>query len=185
MNVFLDVVAGRIDQFPTNNLPEFAMVGKSNVGKSSLINAMVCRKALARTSNTPGKTRTINFYNIDERLYLVDLPGYGYARASKVDIQKWSRLIENYLQDRIQLQKIILLIDIRHAPGKNDLIMHEWLTFYKKEMLIVATKSDKLTQNQIATQIDNFKSIFKNDEVISVSSQTKSNIEMLWAKINL
>ena len=129
-NVELTAVCGRKDQYPNSDLPEVAFVGKSNVGKSSLINCMVNRKSLARTSQNPGKTRTINFYNVENIVHFVDLPGYGYAKASKSEIDKWGKMIEEYLLEREQLKSIILLIDIRHEPGANDKMMYEWLKQY-------------------------------------------------------
>ena len=143
-NVSLDAVAVKPAQYPTDGKLEVAFAGKSNVGKSSLINSMVYRKAIARTSQNPGKTRTINFYNVEDALYFVDLPGYGYAKAPKTEIAKWGKMIENYLLKREELRAIILLIDIRHEPGENDKMMYDWLRHYGYKIIIVATKSDKL-----------------------------------------
>ncbi len=180
-NVNLEIVAGNPSQFPKNNLPQFVFVGKSNVGKSSLINAMLNRKSLARTSNSPGKTRTINFYNVDDKLYFVDLPGYGYARASKSEIQKWNKLIEKYFDNNNVLRLILLLIDIRHSPGQNDKLMYDWLKFYNFETIIVATKADKIKSNQFEINIDEIKKKLNANEIIlPFSSQTKFNRDKLW-----
>lgn len=180
-NVNLEIVAGNPSQFPKNNLPQFVFVGKSNVGKSSLINAMLNRKSLARTSNSPGKTRTINFYNVDDKLYFVDLPGYGYARASKSEIQKWNKLIEKYFANNNVLCLILLLIDIRHSPGQNDKLMYDWLKFYNFETIIVATKADKIKSSQFEINIDEIKKKLNANEIIlPFSSQTKFNRDKLW-----
>ena len=184
-NVNLEIVAGNPSQFPKNNLPQFVFVGKSNVGKSSLINAMLNRKSLARTSNSPGKTRTINFYNVNGKLYFVDLPGYGYARASKSEIQKWNKLIEKYFDNNNCLRLILLLIDIRHSPGQNDKLMYDWLKFYNFETIIVATKADKIKSNQFEINIDEIKKKLNANEIIlPFSSQTKFNRDKLWEIIN-
>ena len=126
-DVNLETVCGVTSKLPDNTLPEFAFAGKSNVGKSSLINSMIYRKALARTSQNPGKTRTINFYNVEDLLYFVDLPGYGYAKVSEQEKIKWGQLIERYLHSSAQLKAVFLLIDIRHAPSENDRIMYQWI----------------------------------------------------------
>ncbi len=185
-NVSLDTVAVKKDQYPTNNMMEIAFVGKSNVGKSSLINTMVNRKALARTSQNPGKTRTINFYNVEDELFFVDLPGYGYARISKSESEKWGKMIERYLKDREQLSAIIFLIDIRHEPGKNDLQMLEWLRYYGHEVIVVATKSDKLKRSQLSKHLSVIKkslNLKQGDIIIPFSSQDRSGKEELWTVI--
>lgn len=185
-NVSLEAVAVKKEQYPESGLPEVAFAGKSNVGKSSLINSMINRKALARTSQNPGKTRTINFYNVENQLYFVDLPGYGYARASKSEVEKWGKMIEDYLLKRIELKTIILLIDIRHEPGENDLMMYEWLKHYGHKIIIVATKSDKLKRSQLnkhkAMLIKAF-NLGKEDIILPFSSETKSGKDELWAVI--
>lgn len=140
----LAAVGTKFSQYPTDGKVEIAFAGKSNVGKSTLINAMLGRKALARTSSQPGKTRTINFYDVNDCMYVVDLPGYGYAKAPKTEIAKWGMMIEEYLQKREELRAIILLIDIRHEPGKNDIMMYDWLKHYGYDIIIAATKSDKI-----------------------------------------
>lgn len=135
-----------LGQLPEGELPEIALVGRSNVGKSSLINKLVNRRNLAKSSSTPGKTRTINYYLIDEQWYLVDLPGYGYARVSKTEKEKWGQMIETYLHNRTQLQGVIQLLDIRHAPNENDFLMKNWLQQSGVPLLLVATKADKVSR---------------------------------------
>lgn len=187
-NVELTAVCGKKEQYPDTTLPEIAFVGKSNVGKSSLINCMVNRKSLARTSQNPGKTRTINFYNVENKVHFVDLPGYGYARASKAEIAKWGQIIEEYLLEREQLKSIIMLIDIRHEPTANDKMMYDWLNHYGYKIIIVATKSDKLKRSQINKHISIIKKSLNltNEHIlIPFSSQTKDGREKLWETINL
>lgn len=182
-NVELTAVCGRKDQYPNTELPEVAFVGKSNVGKSSLINCMVNRKSLARTSQNPGKTRTINFYNVENIVHFVDLPGYGYARAAKSEIAKWGKMIEEYLLERSQLKSIILLIDIRHDPSDNDKIMYDWLKHYGYKIIIVTTKSDKLKRSQINKHISIISKslqLDKDDLLVPFSSETKDGRERLW-----
>lgn len=148
-NVNLETVIGITSKLPENTLPEFAFAGKSNVGKSSLINAIMNRKSYARTSSQPGKTQTINFYNINEEFYLVDLPGYGYAKVSQETKAKWGKMIEKYLRRSEQLKAVFLLIDIRHDPSANDKDMYEWIVHNGFEPIIIATKSDKISRGQI------------------------------------
>ena len=182
-NVELTAVCGRKDQYPNSDLPEVAFVGKSNVGKSSLINCMVNRKSLARTSQNPGKTRTINFYNVENIVHFVDLPGYGYAKASKSEIDKCGKMIEEYLLEREQLKSIILLIDIRHEPGANDKMMYEWLKHYGYKIIIVTTKSDKLKRSQLNKHISIISKslgLNKEDILVPFSSETKDGRENLW-----
>lgn len=182
-NVSLDCVAVKKEQYPEEIKPEIAFVGKSNVGKSSLINAMINRKALARTSSSPGKTRTINFYNVEELLYFVDLPGYGYAKISKSESEKWGKMIESYLLQRKQLKYIILLVDIRHEPGENDILMYEWLKHYNYNLIIAATKSDKLKRSQINKHINVIKNklnLSNENIIIPFSSETKDGKDQLW-----
>lgn len=148
-SVNLETVIGITSKLPENTLPEFAFAGKSNVGKSSLINAIMNRKSYARTSSQPGKTQTINFYNINEEFYLVDLPGYGYAKVSQETKAKWGKMIEKYLRRSEQLKAVFLLIDIRHDPSANDKDMYEWIVHNGFEPIIIATKSDKISRGQI------------------------------------
>ena len=182
-NVCLEAVAVKKEQYPDKGYPEVAFAGKSNVGKSSLINRMINRKALARTSGNPGKTRTINFYNVEDKLFFVDLPGYGYARAAKSEIEKWGRMIEDYLLKREQLRSIILLIDIRHEPGENDKMMYDWLKHYGYKIIIAATKSDKLKRSQIQKHLSMLTkglNMEKGDILIPFSSEDGTGKEELW-----
>ncbi len=186
-NVTLAKVGVKPSQFPGEHeyLPEFVFVGKSNVGKSSLINTMINRKKLARTSQNPGKTRTINFYNIEDTCYFVDLPGYGYAKISKSESETWGKMIEGYLNKRQALRCIVLLIDIRHPLGKGDKQMLEWLRFYGHDIIIVATKADKLTRNQLFKQKQLLKKEtgISEDKFLTFSSETRAGKEELWEKI--
>ena len=152
-NVELETVCGVTSRLPENILPEFAFAGKSNVGKSSLINALMNRKALARTSAQPGKTQTINFYNINKELYYVDLPGYGYAKVSQTEKEKWGKMIENYLHKSKMLKCVFLLVDIRHEPSANDRTMYEWVVYNGFRPVIIATKLDKINRSQIQKQV--------------------------------
>ncbi len=186
-NVYLDKVGTKLEQYPTNNLMEIAFVGKSNVGKSSLINAMIGRKSLARTSKEPGKTRTINFYNIEESLNFVDLPGYGYAKISKSEREKWGHIIEEYLQNRKQLQAICLLIDIRHEVQKNDLQMYEWLKYYGYNIILVCTKKDKIKPSQVqkhTAQIRKGLGMSTTDTIIPFSAENGEGKKELWEVID-
>ncbi len=170
-------------QYPETGLPEVAFAGRSNVGKSSLINSLVNRKSLARTSQTPGKTRVINFFSVNEDLYLVDLPGYGYAKVAKDEKYKWGSMIEDYLNNREELKLVILLVDIRHEPTKDDKIMFEWMKATGSQMLVVATKADKLTRNhrnKSLVQIRKSLQMSGDDMLIHFSSQTKEGRDELW-----
>jgi GTP-binding protein len=181
--VDLDAVAAIPSQYPEKGFPEVALAGRSNVGKSSLINTMVSRKALARISGTPGKTRTINFYNINDELYLVDLPGYGYAKVSKVEKVKWGEMIEKYITNRVMLKLVIQLVDIRHEPTQDDKIMFQWMKATGSQAVVVATKADKLSKNQMFKNIAMIKKslqLEKDDLFISFSSETKVGREELW-----
>ena len=179
----LAAVGTSLRQYPNDKRPEIAFVGKSNVGKSTLINSMMNRKALARTSSQPGKTRTINFYDINEAIYFVDLPGYGYARASKSDIEKWGKMIEEYLYKRENLRAIVMLVDIRHEPGANDILMYEWLKHYGYDIIIAATKLDKISKNNIRKNMASIKSrlgMLGNEIIIPFSGETKQGVPELW-----
>lgn len=151
-NVSLETVCGITSTLPENTLPEIAFAGKSNVGKSSLINGLMNRKSLARTSSQPGKTQTINYYNINDELYFVDLPGYGYATANEKVKAQWGKLIEDYLHQSKKILAVFLLIDIRHAPSENDRIMYDWILQRGYKPIIIATKLDKIKRSQIAKQ---------------------------------
>ncbi len=151
-SVNLETVCGVTSKLPHNTKPEVAFAGKSNVGKSSLINAIMNRKSYARTSQSPGKTQTINYYNINDEFYLVDLPGYGYAKAGKELVAGWGKLIEDYLYQSKVLKSVFLLIDIRHEPSENDRLMYDWVRSRGYEPVIIATKADKIKRSQLAKQ---------------------------------
>lgn len=153
-SVNLETVAGPTSELPSNSLPEVAFAGKSNVGKSSLINAIMNRKSYARTSQSPGKTQTINYYNINEAFYLVDLPGYGYAKAGKEQVASWGKLVEDYLYRSKVLKQVFLLIDIRHEPSENDKMMYDWINSRGYEPVVIATKSDKIKRSQLTKQVN-------------------------------
>lgn len=161
-NVSLTVSAVRPNQYPSTGYMEFAFAGRSNVGKSSLINKLLNRKSMARVSGTPGKTATINFYNIDDTIYLVDLPGYGYAQRSKTETEKWGKMMEDYLANREPLVQTILLVDSRHKPTKDDITMAEWIRHYHDRLIVVATKTDKLKKSEME---DNFALIWETLEM--------------------
>ncbi|MDR2940471.1 MAG: ribosome biogenesis GTP-binding protein YihA/YsxC [Clostridiales bacterium] len=183
-NVFLKAVGVKPSQFPDDKKPEIAFVGKSNVGKSSLINTLINRKSLARTSQSPGKTRTVNFYEVEGKLCFVDLPGYGYAKTSKSESEKWGKMIEGYLLNRKQLRAILLLVDIRHELSANDKLMYDWLMHYNYKMIVALTKSDKLTRNQMARNLAMFKKEFIGAiDVVPFSSLNKSGRDELWGTI--
>ncbi|MBR6390733.1 MAG: YihA family ribosome biogenesis GTP-binding protein [Lachnospiraceae bacterium] len=152
-SVNLETVCGVTSKLPKNTRPEVAFAGKSNVGKSSLINAIMNRKSYARTSQSPGKTQTINYYNINDELYLVDLPGYGYAKAGKELVAGWGKLIEDYLYQSKVLKSVFLLIDIRHEPSENDRLMYDWVRSRGYEPVIIATKADKIKRSQLTKQV--------------------------------
>lgn len=179
----LDIVCGITSTLPENTMPEIAFAGKSNVGKSSLINALMNRKSLARTSASPGKTQTINFYNVNNELYLVDLPGYGYAQVSQSVKAQWGKLIEKYLHQSKQLKAVFLLIDIRHKPSKNDKMMYDWIVHNGYEPIIIATKADKLKRSQIPKQIKILREgleLPKESKLIPFSAQTKQGRDEIW-----
>lgn len=182
-NVSLETVCGITSTLPENSLPEFAFAGKSNVGKSSLINALINRKALARTSAQPGKTQTINFYNVEEQLYFVDLPGYGYAKVSQEIKEKWGKMIERYLQKSKQLKLVFLLIDIRHEPSANDKNMYEWIEYNGFEPIIIATKLDKINRSQVQKYVKMLRTglgLKKETVLIPFSAETKQGKEEIW-----
>ncbi|MBQ2922406.1 MAG: YihA family ribosome biogenesis GTP-binding protein [Lachnospiraceae bacterium] len=182
-NVELEIVCGITSKLPETDKVEIAFAGKSNVGKSSLINALMNRKALARTSATPGKTQTINFYNVNDVMYLVDLPGYGYAKVSEQEKIKWGQLIERYLNTSKQLKAVFLLIDIRHDPSANDKMMYEWIVSQGYHPIIIATKLDKLKRSQVAKHVKMIKEGLKllpGTTVIPFSAETKQGREEIW-----
>ncbi|MCQ2506299.1 MAG: ribosome biogenesis GTP-binding protein YihA/YsxC [Lachnospiraceae bacterium] len=184
-NVSLETVCGITSKLPDNSLPEIAFAGKSNVGKSSLINGLINRKSLARTSSQPGKTQTINFYNIEDKLYFVDLPGYGFAKVSKETQAKWGKMIERYLKNSKQLKMISLLVDIRHEPSENDKMMFDWIKAFDLPVLVIATKSDKLSKVEKAKMIKIIKQSLgiKNEPIIPFSAIDKSGKDEIWALI--
>lgn len=182
-NVELETVCGITSVLPDNELPEIAFAGKSNVGKSSLINALMNRKALARTSQKPGKTQTINFYNINQELYLVDLPGYGYAKVAEAEKRKWGQLIERYLHGSKQLKALFLLIDIRHEPGANDKVMYNFIVEMGYKPIIIATKLDKLKRSQVAKHLKQIKvglDLLPETVLIPFSATSKQGREEIW-----
>ncbi|MCD7832426.1 MAG: ribosome biogenesis GTP-binding protein YihA/YsxC [Lachnospiraceae bacterium] len=179
----LETVCGITSRLPENDRPEVAFAGKSNVGKSSLINTLMHRKSLARTSSQPGKTQTINFYNVNDSLYLVDLPGYGYANVPQAEKEKWGKMIERYLHSSSQLKAVFLLIDIRHEPGQNDKTMYEWICANGYEPVILATKLDKIKRSQIQKQLKLIREslhLHPAAKMIPFSSQTGQGREEVW-----
>ncbi|MBE5933043.1 MAG: YihA family ribosome biogenesis GTP-binding protein [Lachnospiraceae bacterium] len=179
----LETVCGITSKLPENELPEIAFAGKSNVGKSSLINGLLNRKSLARTSSSPGKTQTINFYNINKELYFVDLPGYGYAKVSMEIRNKWGKMIEKYLNTSKQLKTVFLLIDIRHAPGENDVTMYDWIVANGYRPVIIATKLDKIKRSQKDKCIKIIKeklNLTPDTKIIPFSAVSKQGKEDIW-----
>ena len=186
-NVNLEIVCGVTSKVPDTAYAEVAFAGKSNVGKSSLINALMNRKALARTSAQPGKTQTINFYNINDAMYLVDLPGYGYAKASEEVKAKWGKMIENYLHTSKQLKAVFLLIDIRHDPSANDRMMYEWMVYQGFAPIIIATKLDKIKRSQIKKNVKAIReglNVQPGTTIIPFSAETKQGRDEIWKLID-
>ena len=183
-NVSLDIVCGITSKLPDTGRPEIAFAGKSNVGKSSLINGLLNRKALARTSSQPGKTQTINFYNVNDFMYLVDLPGYGYAKVPETEKVKWGKMIERYLHTSQTLKAVFLLIDIRHDPSANDKLMYDWIVNNGYNPIIIATKLDKLKRSQVQKNIKAIKDGLKlrpGSKIIPFSAETKQGKDEIWA----
>lgn len=186
-SINLETVVGITSKLPVNEHPEFAFAGKSNVGKSSLINSLMNRKSYARVSSEPGKTQTINYYNINDSVYLVDLPGYGFAKVSKETKEKWGKMIERYLKTSNQLKVVFLLVDIRHEPSQNDCDMYGWICANGFEPIVIATKSDKISKGQIDKQIKIIKTKLKtvpNTTVIPFSALNKSGLEQIYEIID-
>lgn len=184
--VSLDIVCGITSTLPDTGQPEVAFAGKSNVGKSSLINGLMNRKSLARTSGQPGKTQTINFYHINEAMYLVDLPGYGYAKVSEEIKAKWGKMIERYLHTSTMLKAVFLLIDIRHDPSANDKIMYDWIVENGFQPIIIATKLDKIKRSQIQKQVKQIKTgldVVEGTPIIPFSATTKQGRDEIWELI--
>ena len=182
----IEVSAIRKEQNPKEVLPEIALVGRSNVVKSSVTNALLNRRNFARTSQTPGKTRTINFYKINNEFYFVDLPGYGYAKVSKSEKDKWGVIMERYLQDREELCAIFLLVDIRHEPTNDDVMMYEWIKHFGYNCVVIATKADKISRGQYQKHISIIRKklqLEKDEKVIPLSSSKKTGVEDVWNEI--
>ncbi len=179
----LEAVAVKKNQYPPDNMVEIAFAGRSNVGKSSLLNLMTGRKSLARVSGSPGKTRTINFYKINDSFRIVDLPGYGYAKVSKSVSENWGAMMEAYLENRQNLKKVVQLVDIRHEPSKQDVQMYDYLKQYGLDGIVVATNSDKISQNEQAKNISVIRKTLglgSEDKVIPVSALKKTGYDKLW-----
>lgn len=182
----LEAVAVKPMQYPEPSVPEIAFAGRSNVGKSSLLNLLTRRKNLARVSGSPGKTRTINFYRINDEFRIVDLPGYGYARVSKSESEKWGAMMESYLENREGLLKVIQLVDIRHKPSAQDVQMYDYLKYFNLDGIVVATKADKVSSNQRSKNISEIRKTLgmsKADKIIPVSALKKSGHEVLLDEI--
>lgn len=182
-SVELETVCGITSKLPDADKPEVAFAGKSNVGKSSLINGLMNRKSLARTSAQPGKTQTINYYNINNVMYLVDLPGYGYAKVSQKEKEKWGQMIENYLHTSKQLKAVFLLIDIRHEPSANDKQMYDWIVYQGYDPIIIATKLDKINRSQIQNHVKMLKTglnVKPGTPIMPYSALTKQGREEIW-----
>lgn len=189
-NAELTVSAVRKEQYPKTGYPEFAFVGRSNVGKSSMVNKLLNRKSLARVSSTPGKTITINFYNIDETIYLVDLPGYGYAKRAKTDVESWGNMIDDYLYRRQQLRKVMLLVDSRHEPTADDKMMLEWIRAAQPDegVIVIATKTDKLSKRELEKNLEMLYSELKlneDDILVPFSTKTDEGKYTVWDMIEL
>ncbi|MDR1773616.1 MAG: ribosome biogenesis GTP-binding protein YihA/YsxC [Clostridioides sp.] len=173
-------------QYPADGIPEIALAGRSNVGKSSIVNSLLNRRNFARTSQTPGKTRTINFYLINEEFFFVDLPGYGYAKIAKSEKDKWGQIMEQYLKNRKELCAIFLLVDIRHEPTAQDKMMYDWIKYFGYDCVVVATKSDKISRGQFQKHLSIIRKkleLQKDEKIIPVSSLKKTGVEELWNEV--
>ena len=183
-NVELTISAVQPSQYPEGGLPEIALVGRSNVGKSSLTNTLINRKAFARTSSQPGKTQTLNFYKVEDQVYFVDVPGYGYAKVSKKEREKWGQMIEQYLSERQPLKGVVSLVDARHEPSEDDIAMYDWLTYFNIPVLVVATKADKIARGKWNKAESTIKKALQFDPSISdfemFSSETKFGKDAVW-----
>ena len=182
----LEIIATRRSQYPEEGKPEFLLVGRSNVGKSSFINAILSRKNLAYTSSRPGKTQTLNFYSVNDSFYLIDVPGYGYAKVSKTEREKWGKMIETYLASREQLRAVVSLVDLRHKPSEEDIQMYQFLKYYDIPVIVVATKADKIPRgkwNKHESIVKKALDFDNNDDFILFSSETKMGKEEAWAAI--
>ncbi len=173
-------------QYPDEGIPEIALVGRSNVGKSSTVNTLLNRRNFARTSQTPGKTRTINFYLINKEFFFVDLPGYGYAKIAKSEKEKWGVIMERYLQERDELCAIFLLVDIRHEPTNDDVMMYEWITHFGYNCVVIATKADKISRGQYQKHMNIIRKKLQmdpNEKILPISSLKKTGVEEIWNEI--
>ncbi len=173
-------------QYPDEGIPEIALVGRSNVGKSSTVNTLLNRRNFARTSQTPGKTRTINFYLINKEFFFVDLPGYGYAKIAKSEKEKWGVIMERYLQERNELCAIFLLVDIRHEPTNDDVMMYEWIKHFGYNCVVIATKADKISRGQYQKHMNIIRKKLQmdnNEKILPISSLKKTGVEEIWNEI--
>lgn len=187
-NASIKVSAVSEKQYPTEGYPEFAFAGRSNVGKSSMINKLLNRKSLARVSSEPGKTATINFYNIDDTIYLVDLPGYGYAKRPKAEKEKWGKMMEDYLANREQLVQTILLVDSRHKPTADDIMMAQWIRHYHDRLIAIATKTDKLKKREVETNLEliyNTLEMTEEDILVPFSTADDEGKFTVWDMIDM
>lgn len=181
-----EMTAVKPQQYPDSAMPEIAFVGRSNVGKSSIINTLLNRRNLARVGATPGKTRQINFYNVDDILYFVDLPGYGYAKVSKVEKASWGKLADTYLTSRAQLKLVIMLVDIRHTPTKDDVTMYRWIVESSLPHIIACTKSDKISRSELNRRLEDIRKtldIVPNARLIPFSAEKRLGMEEMWSEI--
>lgn len=186
-NVEILISAVKPEQYPELNLPEVALSGRSNVGKSTFINSMIGRKNMARTSQQPGKTQTLNFFNIDEQLIFVDVPGYGYAKVSKKQREAFGKMIETYITEREPLKLVIQLVDLRHPPTEDDVLMYDFLKYYEIPTLIIATKEDKIPKGKVQKHIKIIKEkldLEVGDQIISYSSLQKTKQDLIWKTIS-
>ncbi|MFB4165391.1 ribosome biogenesis GTP-binding protein YihA/YsxC [Alteribacillus sp. JSM 102045] len=182
----LIISAVKTEQYPNNRLPEIALAGRSNVGKSTFINTLLTRKNLAHTSSKPGKTRTLNFYNINDELIFVDVPGYGYAKVSKTERASWGKMIETYLSEREELCGVVQIVDIRHKPSAEDVQMYEYLKYFEVPVIVIATKADKVTKNKRPKHLKQVKETLeleKDDKIILFSSESGQGKEEAWKEI--
>ncbi|MGE8206064.1 ribosome biogenesis GTP-binding protein YihA/YsxC [Heyndrickxia sp. NPDC080065] len=182
----LVISAVRKEQYPDEHFPEFALAGRSNVGKSSFINKMINRKALARTSSKPGKTQTLNFYKIEDSLFFVDVPGYGFARVSKTEREAWGKMIETYITTREQLCAVLLIVDLRHPPTKDDVLMYDFLKHYEIPCVVIATKADKIPKGKWQKHLKVTKETLNfdpNDDMILFSSETGEGKDKVWGTL--
>lgn len=185
-NAEITMSAVNKSQYPTDGIPEIALVGRSNVGKSSTVNTLLNRRNFARTSQTPGKTRTINFYLINKEFFFVDLPGYGYAKIAKSEKEKWGVIMERYLQERDELCAIFLLVDIRHEPTNDDVMMYEWIKHFGYNCVVIATKADKISRGQYQKHMNIIRKKLQmdpNEKILPISSLKKTGVEEIWNEI--